>query len=204
MKKHECLELYVILNNACEANLLQHHFDGIKTNIDSIKKIYDDIAPFLKILHDNKIVHFDIKPENILYCQGKYKLIDYGLMQKDIKFLKGRYSIGTPSYILPYLESIANMNNSEANIYYSTLHNNRKLYDMSLNIFTFENIKYFNYRMNPYNDVYLGIKCDEFALASTLNEMLYKRLHFTFDKKKLDIDLNRIINGLISKDRFII
>ena len=38
-----------------------------------------DIANALKSIHEQKIVHLDIKPENILISKGKFKIADLGL-----------------------------------------------------------------------------------------------------------------------------
>lgn len=46
-----------------------------------VKSISKDILTGLKFLHDNNVVHCDIKPENILLCPGstkRIKIIDFG------------------------------------------------------------------------------------------------------------------------------
>lgn len=59
-------------------------------NDHSIDLIYDilyDVLSGVKYLHDNNIVHGDIKIENILDCAGIYKLCDFGL-SFECKFMK--------------------------------------------------------------------------------------------------------------------
>lgn len=47
----------------------------------SVKEIADialQLCQILEYLHDNKVYHADIKPENILYDNGRIYLLDYG------------------------------------------------------------------------------------------------------------------------------
>lgn len=53
----------------------------------------------LKYLHGKKIVHGDIKPDNILVVQGKVKLIDYDFLSREKDVKKGR--MGTPLFSAP-------------------------------------------------------------------------------------------------------
>jgi serine/threonine protein kinase len=63
------------------------------------QKIKADLIEGLRVLHSLKIIHFDIKPENIIYSNalGRYVLIDYGLSSiikepigvKTITYFKG-------------------------------------------------------------------------------------------------------------------
>ena len=52
-----------------------------KLKLNDILKIFIDVSNGLKFLHDNNLVHLDIKPTNILVDKDTYKayLIDYGL-----------------------------------------------------------------------------------------------------------------------------
>ena len=40
-----------------------------------------DLIEGLRFLHKNHICHFDIKPENIVLDNGRFKYIDFGLME---------------------------------------------------------------------------------------------------------------------------
>ena len=48
----------------------------VKLGIDIITKLIDGLIP----LHDNKVVHRDIKPDNIVVVNGEPVLIDFGLV----------------------------------------------------------------------------------------------------------------------------
>ena len=48
-------------------------------NEKEVLKIIKDISKALDYIHNQKIVHLDIKPDNILRRNGIYKLTDLGL-----------------------------------------------------------------------------------------------------------------------------
>lgn len=50
---------------------------------DDILKIFTDVAKGLKHLHDHGCAHGDIKPENIIFINGKAKLADFGTLSSD-------------------------------------------------------------------------------------------------------------------------
>lgn len=86
---------YIIFNKKCDN----------KYKID-ILKLVGDLLESLVILQKNKIIHNDIKFDNIVYCDGKYKLIDWGnIMNMDFKKLvNGTFLSGSPVkfYLLGY------------------------------------------------------------------------------------------------------
>ncbi len=61
--------------------LLQHKCNNI-VMCDScdIERIVPDIVPILQILHSSGYVHNDIKYDNFVYCDDRFKIIDYGEM----------------------------------------------------------------------------------------------------------------------------
>ena len=48
----------------------------------TLYKITNEIAEALSYLHKNSIAHLDLKPSNIMICDEKFKLIDFGLAIK--------------------------------------------------------------------------------------------------------------------------
>ena len=53
--------------------------DNIDFTQKEFNKMIDDVYESLLILQKNKFMHNDIKADNIIYCQNKYKLIDWEL-----------------------------------------------------------------------------------------------------------------------------
>ena len=94
--------------------------------IDFTQKEFDrminDIYESLLILQKNNFIHNDIKPDNIIYCNNKYKLIDWELAYssnaKFKSFFKGSggnflfnhpykfYSLGIPLFIYNFFNYI--------------------------------------------------------------------------------------------------
>ena len=73
--------IYLIME-LCDYNLEQI-INEKKGNIKEIKEILEQLNNAFKIMHDNAIIHKDIKPENILIKKLEnnkylYKLTDYG------------------------------------------------------------------------------------------------------------------------------
>jgi serine/threonine protein kinase len=103
VQKHKLLNIYGIFNDI-QNNRLSHELD-IKYLIDnqksnsnlrfsrpgfiyiynesSIKLFINQIAKQLDIIHSNNCIHFDLKPENIMYDshKNKWNIIDYDLMK---------------------------------------------------------------------------------------------------------------------------
>lgn len=68
---------------------------------DTAHQIWIDIGSGLEHIHSKKILHLDIKPENILVGQGnRVKICDFGIsMQPALQPV--RYGGGTPAYLPP-------------------------------------------------------------------------------------------------------
>ena len=79
---------------------------------DDIKIITLAISKGLNYLHENKIIHCDIKPSNILLFGNKIiKICDFGV-SKYFKTTKHKTLVGTPYYIAPEVVNDEGYNNS--------------------------------------------------------------------------------------------
>jgi len=105
---------YYIFVERCFSTL-----NEIKFTQELFDKCYNDIIETLNILNKYNYVHNDIKPDNIIYCNNRFKLIDWE-SSNDIKKQSGSfintkngslvfnhpikfYNIGVPLYIYRYL-----------------------------------------------------------------------------------------------------
>lgn len=79
--------------------------DGSFTERDAVRLLFQ-IVEGVKYLHDQNIVHLDLKPQNILLTneeirQGDIKLIDFGIAKWLNKEIEVREIVGTVDYVAP-------------------------------------------------------------------------------------------------------
>lgn len=79
-------------------------------DVETVRKFARDILAGINQLHRRKIVHGDIKPENILIKNNIAKLGDFG--STDFEFNLGDFIIGTRNYRAP--ESLLGMSQTSA------------------------------------------------------------------------------------------
>ncbi|WKY12827.1 hypothetical protein Q1695_003991 [Nippostrongylus brasiliensis] len=77
-----------------------------RTEIDSafIKYHWNEMLRCVKVIHDRKIVHSDLKPANFLLVKGNLKLIDFGIaagIPNDMTGAIKESQMGTLSYMAP-------------------------------------------------------------------------------------------------------
>ena len=121
-------EIYIILNEACAYSLENLKPDAKSSSVDigmntgnkcnrpadrfDAQEMDQSISKVLKVLHENGIVHKDIKPANIVYCPFsyvRYKLVDYALAATSTvipKTMSGSKAFMSPFYVAYMAKSI--------------------------------------------------------------------------------------------------
>jgi len=69
-------------------------------------KIASRICDALQYLHDNQVIHRDLKPDNIMICDdGSIRIMDFGIAKMEgarrLTFGKFQPAMGTPDYMAP-------------------------------------------------------------------------------------------------------
>ncbi|MCM8766726.1 MAG: serine/threonine protein kinase [Candidatus Omnitrophica bacterium] len=96
--------LYYMIMEYVDGNNLRTILNkNIEISCPTILKILIRIGQAIEYIHSKKIVHNDIKPENILISKDflNLKLIDFGFAKKLGFFRKLNYTGGTDKYIAP-------------------------------------------------------------------------------------------------------
>ncbi|WP_088239950.1 serine/threonine-protein kinase [Calothrix rhizosoleniae] len=83
---------------------------GVKNEV-SVKQFLRQILPVLQYIHNNHVIHRDIKPHNLLHCQddGRLVLIDFGAVKEEIAQVNDIYEnkqqqtsfVGTMGFAAP-------------------------------------------------------------------------------------------------------
>lgn len=81
----------------------------------------------MRTLHAFKIIHVDIKPDNIMYCpiRKKLVLIDFGfsrVIEEEVGFKTMTTFAGTMSYCSPEMTAISGQEPSFIDLYYNDLY----------------------------------------------------------------------------------
>jgi len=78
---------------------LQEKINEKKLDKEDIKKVFREVCQAIRYLHESKIVHGDIKPENVVMTKrGEAKLCDFGSASR---FGQQRSNSGTLEYLAP-------------------------------------------------------------------------------------------------------
>ncbi len=99
--------IYLVLEFAADGDLQKILKHKKLTELEASKMAHD-IVRGIKALRNKKIVHLDIKPGNILFSNGQYKLADFGMVipRKSATMPLNAEIWGTAGYISPeYLTS---------------------------------------------------------------------------------------------------
>lgn len=57
-------------------------YQGIPLSLNFIRVYWEQMLSAVQAIHDEKIVHSDLKPANFLLVQGQLKLIDFGIAKR--------------------------------------------------------------------------------------------------------------------------
>lgn len=79
--------------------------DGHTGDLNNKLRIAKDIARALEYVHSQKIVHRDIKPDNVhIDAKGKVRLMDFGIARAEgLSLTRAGFALGTPYYMAPEL-----------------------------------------------------------------------------------------------------
>lgn len=95
----------IVMKYCSDGDLFQMLYRTNKIKIPNPIKVFNDVSEVIRILHSKVYAHCDIKLNNIIHCDDKYKLIDYGsMMQNSQYYSEKHYIIGTKYYTLPLFD----------------------------------------------------------------------------------------------------
>ncbi|BFZ53641.1 Serine/threonine kinase mps1 [Savitreella phatthalungensis] len=80
-------------------------------DLNFVRLYWRHMLEAVRAVHDEKIVHSDLKPANFLLCEGKLKLIDFGIAKaigNDTTNIHRDQQIGTVNYMSP--EALSDQN----------------------------------------------------------------------------------------------
>ncbi len=95
---------FLVMDYASGGSIRQHHLQGICVSLDTIVVYTKQVAAALQYAHDRRIIHRDVKPENILLgAQGEVLLSDFGIatLKHSTISLITQDLLGTPLYMAP-------------------------------------------------------------------------------------------------------
>ena len=94
--------LYLILDYFSGGDLRFYLNKNVQFNEKQIKFLVSNIILSLKYLHQNNILHRDMKPENLVFDEKGYlNLTDFGISKKIKKNRQIKDRSGTPGYLSP-------------------------------------------------------------------------------------------------------
>jgi len=93
----------------CESTF-RDYLNSIRDNEGIEKRIFyfTQIVEGIKYLHDNNIIHRDVKPSNILFIDDTVKICDFGLarhVNSKLNIINGSSEIGTSFYRAPEIDT---------------------------------------------------------------------------------------------------
>ena len=96
------------------AHVLQdQNKEGIPINLNFIRVYWQQMLEAVHAIHEERVVHSDLKPANFLFVRGALKLIDFGIakaIQNDTTNIHRDHQVGTVNYMSP--EAILDTNSA--------------------------------------------------------------------------------------------
>lgn len=94
---------YIILEYVKGESLRTYRLSKAQLNINIIFDYTRQVCDLLQYLHKNKtpVLYLDLKPDNLIICDGILKLIDFGAATYKKETISRNYSIGTKGYAAP-------------------------------------------------------------------------------------------------------
>lgn len=85
-------------------------------DVDFVKHHFKEVCLCLKDVHDEEIIHADLKPANFVFVRGILKIIDFGIADSipdnTVNIYRDK-QFGTPNYMAP--EALVRLNNNDTN-----------------------------------------------------------------------------------------
>jgi serine/threonine-protein kinase len=96
---------YIVMEFLVGEDLRHAIRNGHTGDLTSRLRIARDVARALEYVHSKKIVHRDIKPDNVhIDASGKVKLMDFGIARAEgLSLTRAGFALGTPYYMAPEL-----------------------------------------------------------------------------------------------------
>jgi eukaryotic-like serine/threonine-protein kinase len=95
---------YLVMDYAPHGTLRQRHPQGTQVPLATVQSYVKQVAAALQWAHDHKVIHRDVKPENLLVGRsGEILLSDFGiaLISQSSRYQSTRDMAGTVAYMAP-------------------------------------------------------------------------------------------------------
>jgi hypothetical protein len=96
--------LFLVTDYAPNGTLRQYHPKGTRLSLDMVVSYVNQLAPALQYAHDKRLIHRDVKPENILLGKNNELLLsDFGIavVAHSTRSLNTQSGSGTVPYMAP-------------------------------------------------------------------------------------------------------
>jgi len=95
---------YLVMEYAAGGTLRQRNPKGTKLSFDILDSYVSQLASALQYAHDHRVIHRDVKPENVLLrADGALLLSDFGIAKvlEQSSLVSLQTQVGTPAYMAP-------------------------------------------------------------------------------------------------------